>query len=151
MGTYAAFSGRLPGRCLCAGTRLQQPQSEHVKSCEKRDHQQDPARLSLDKAHKRIRISQELGFNAICFVAKVSQDRAPERRTSDGDDTENAEVHPNDPRRDRDQMANHGKQTREKDAPCFIARQPILGLFQFFRTDENEPTVLYDKRTSNEP
>ena len=64
---------------LGAGTRFHQSQGEHVKRCKKRDHQQDPARLSVDEAHERLRIRQKLRLNPISFVPKIGQDRAPQR------------------------------------------------------------------------
>src|SRR4029077_11425419 len=60
----------VPARYLCAGTRLQQPQGEHVKSCEKRDHQQDSPRLSMDKTHQRLRTRQNLGLKPKSFFAE---------------------------------------------------------------------------------
>jgi len=64
----------LPRADLGAGTRLHQSQCEHVKRCKKRDHQQDPSRLSVDEAHERLRVRQKLRLNPISFVPKIGQD-----------------------------------------------------------------------------
>ena len=91
---------------LFAAAWLHQPQAQHVKSGKERDHQQDLARLSMNKTHECLRARQQLRLMAISFVAKVRQDRTPERRTSNGHKTENSEIHLNDAGWDRDEVPN---------------------------------------------
>ena len=105
----------------------------------------------MNKTHERLRVRQKLRLKAISFVAKVSQDRAPERGASDGDETENSEVHPNNPRRDRNQMANYRKQAGKENSARLVAGQPMLRLFQFLFAEQHETAVLYDQRTPNKP
>src|SRR5947207_8438646 len=134
---------------LCAGAWLHQPEAKHVKSGKERDHQQDSTRLSMNKTHECLRACQKLRLKAISFVPEVGQDRAPERGASDGDKTKHAEVHANNPRWDRDQMANDRKQPRKENSARLVAGQPVLGLFQFLFAEQHETAVLYDERTSN--
>src|SRR5947208_14373643 len=136
---------------LCRGTRLHQPQAQHVKSGKERDHQEDPTRLSMNKTHQRLRARQKLRLKAISFVAEVSQDRAPKRGTGDGDETENSEVHPNNPRRDRNQMADYRKQAGKKNSARLVAGQPMLGALQFLFTEQHETAVSHNERAPDEP
>src|SRR5438128_9514485 len=136
-------------RCLLASARFHQPQVQHVQSGKKRDYQQDPLCLSMDKTHQRLRARQKLRLKPISFVAEVSQDRAPKRRPCNRHETENSKVHSNNPGRNRDQMANDRKQPRKENTTNFVASEPALGAFQFLFAKQHETAALYDQRTSN--
>src|SRR5882757_10583020 len=136
--------------CSCAGARLHQAQSQHVKSSEECHDYQDTFGLAMDKPNQCVRICQKLRLKAVSFVAKISQDPTPEGRSRNRHEAEESEVHPNNARRNRNQMANYGKKPCAKDSACLISSQPLLGLLQFFRRQQHKTAILYDQCTSNE-
>src|SRR6267378_1843815 len=136
-------------RGLCTGARLHQPQAQHVQSRKKRYDEQDALGLSVDKPNQRVWARQKLRLEAVGFIAEVSQNPTPKRRPGNRHEAEKAEIHSNDPCRNRDQMANHRKKPRKKDSACLVASEPLLGLLQFFGSHQYKTAILYDQRTSN--
>ena len=134
---------------LCTGARLHQPQAQHIQSRKKRDDKEDAIGLSVDKPNQCVRARQKLRLEAVGFVAEISQNPTPERRSGNRNETEKAEIHSNDPCRNRDQMANHRKKPREKNSARLVASEPLLGLLQFFGSHQYKTAILYDQRTSN--
>jgi len=131
------FETRIPNfgfsaGCLCAGAGLHQPQTQHIQSRKKGDDQQDAFGLSVNKSNQSVRIRQKLRLEPVSFVTEISQNPTPESRSRNRYETEKSEVHPNNARRNRNQMPNHGEEPCKKDPACFVASQPLLGLLQFF-------------------
>src|SRR5947207_8917814 len=136
-------------RRLGAGARLHQAQAYHVQSRKNRDDEQDALGLSVDKPNQRVWTCQKVRLEAIGFIAEISQNPTPERRSGNRHETEKAEIHSDDPCRNRDQMANYRHKPREKDSACLVASEPLLGLLELFGSHQHKPAILYDERTSN--
>ena len=77
-----------------------------------------------------LRIGEEIGLRLVRPRAQQRQNPAPDPRTDDRYDAKGGESHPNDPGRDRDQMAHHRKQPGEKDTTGLIPDQPLLCLVE---------------------
>lgn len=136
-------------RRLDTGARLHQSQAQHVQSRKKRYDEEDALGLSVDKPNQRVWARQKLRLETVGFIAEISQNPTPERRSGNRHETEKAEIHSNDPCRNRNQMAHYRKKPREKDSACLVASEPLLGLLQLLGSHQHKSAILYDQRTPN--
>ena len=76
--------------------------------------------------------------------AEPRQDWAPDRRTDDRHQAELREVHPNQPGWERNQVADHRQQAREKDPAQLVTLQPSFGALEFRFVNEKIPAEARD-------
>src|SRR5947208_7720612 len=126
--------------------RFHHHQAQHVQSRKKRYDEQDALGLSVDEPNQRVRARQKLRLKAVGFITQISQNPTPERRSSNGHETEKTEIHSNDSCRNRNQMTNYWKKPREKDSACLVASEPFLSLLQLFSSYQHKPAILCDYR-----
>src|SRR5262249_54172422 len=101
----------------------------------------------MDETNQCVWTCQKLRLKAISFVAEISKNPAPERRSGNRHHTEEPEIHPNISSWIRDKLPNHRRKPRKKASARLVASQPLLGLLQFLRSHQYKTPILYDQRT----
>ena len=122
---------------------------QQIQNRQYRDKQHDPMGLRLDQLHQPLRIRDEIRLSAIRFVAQISQNGTPKGRAHDGNNAKHPEIHPNNPGRNRNQMANYREETRKENAARFVALQPDFSALQFVGCDEEKSSETLDHRPSD--
>src|ERR1700730_10651739 len=89
----------------------------------------------------RFRVGKQFGLGLVGFDSQGSENPAPDSRPHDRDDAENPEIHAHNSSRDRNKMSDHGQKPGEENSTGFVTRQPMFRVFEFFRTNQHEPSV----------
>jgi len=112
--------------------RLHQTHRQDVKRREHRDYNQNKERFCFNEVNHRLGIVEQLRFYLIGIAAQIGENSTRNGRSGHSHKAENSEIHSNDARRDRDQMAHYRQKSGKEDTTGFVAGQPSLRFFDLF-------------------
>src|SRR6266508_697253 len=111
--------------------------SDEIKDANQQHRSDDRERLGFRRLDNRVRILQLRGSQLRADTsAEPGQHTAPSARADQREETEFPKIHPDDSRRNGNEMANYRKQARKENTAGLIAAQKNFRASQLVRRHE---------------